>query len=389
MIIHNLGTGQSFGTGRRDGRLFGSATLPAFAFNPPTPPSAPMPTAAPTTQMGLLGADPSRARADAFLRSLGAMASGLLMAGAPSTDPSQRGKGLAMAFGAQPQAFQQDLARQRAANVQKMNLQMAQARAARAAQERKGLDQLAAQYGLPAGTSEAVIKSLIESQAKGRLDANQTVTQERAIRGELVKATGTAQDTVDAYKRMEAIFYNSAAKTPELFRIKDENGNISAITIDKLGISGAADLALIFNFMKAQDPRSVVREGEFAMAANTGGFGEYIKSLISKVEDGQMLTNAQRANLMAQGRNQFIQADATIAKQLKRFGDLADRYKDKGISKENIVGGFVRYKPLLGAALNNLPKSSSTIPKPKSKATAPAIGSSNSQFKLPNPVTGN
>tara|TARA_Y100001968_G_scaffold236985_1_gene220299 strand:- start:378 stop:1487 length:1110 start_codon:yes stop_codon:yes gene_type:complete len=81
--------------------------------------------------MGLLGADPSRARADAFLRSLGAMAPGLLMAGAPSTDPSQRGKGLAMAFGAQPQAFQQDLARQRAANVQNMNLEMARAKAAR------------------------------------------------------------------------------------------------------------------------------------------------------------------------------------------------------------------------------------------------------------------
>ena len=131
MIFHNLGTGQSFGTGHRDGRLFGSATLPAFAFNPPTTPSAPIPTAAPTTQMGLLGADPSRARADAFLRSLGAMAPGLLMAGAPSTDPGQRGKGLAMAFGAQPQAFQQDLARVRAENVQKMNLQMAQAKAAR------------------------------------------------------------------------------------------------------------------------------------------------------------------------------------------------------------------------------------------------------------------
>ena len=85
----------------------------------------------PPTQMRLLGADPSRARADAFLRSLGAMAPGLLMAGAPSTDPGQRGKGLAMAFGAQPQAFQQDLARQRAANVQNINLQMAQAKAAR------------------------------------------------------------------------------------------------------------------------------------------------------------------------------------------------------------------------------------------------------------------
>ena len=110
--------------------MFGAPML----MNTPLPATAAptaMPTAAPTTQMGLLGADPSRARADAFLRSLGAMAPGLLMAGAPSTDPGQRGKGLATAFQAQPQAFQQDLARVRAENVQKMNLQMAQAKAAR------------------------------------------------------------------------------------------------------------------------------------------------------------------------------------------------------------------------------------------------------------------
>lgn len=375
--------------------LLGAPNMPTgLSFNrPPSLPPAPAAPASTATaaspMTGLLGANPAQTRADAFLRSLGAMAPGLLMAGAPSTDPGQRGKGLAMAFGAQPQAFQQDLARARAENVQNMNLKMAQAKAERAVQERRGLDKLAAQYGLPAGTSEAVITKLIETQGKGRLDANQVVTQERGIRGELVKATSKAQDTVDAYKRMEAIFYNPSVKTPELFRIRDEDGNISAITIDKLGISGAADLALIFNFMKAQDPRSVVREGEFAMAANTGGFGEYVKSLISKVEDGQMLTNTQRANLMAQGRNQFIQADATIAKQLERFGDLADRYVNKGISKENIVGGFVRYKPLLDAALKKLSTSTSTIPKPKSKANAPKIGSAKSKFKLPHPVTGN
>ncbi len=340
---------------------------------------------------GLLDAQniTSRNRADAFLRGIGSMAPGLLMAGAPSTDPSARGRGYALAAQGFQQGQQSALDRmiqanqqKRAQQVQDLNLQMAQAAANRAAQERVGLDQLAAQYGVPPGTSEVVIKSLIESQAKGQLDANQTISQERAIRGELVKATGAAQDTVDAYKRMEAIFLNPESKTPKLFQIKDADGNVSSITTDKLGISGAADLALIFNFMKAQDPRSVVREGEFAMAANTGGFGEYVKSLISKVEDGQMLTNAQRANLMAQGRNQFIQADATISKQLKRFGSLADRYKGKGISRDNVVGGFVRYKPLLGAALKNLPKSTSTIPTPRSKVDAPAIGSSKSQFKL-------
>lgn len=353
---------------------------------PPVPVAQTAPPAATPTMTSLLGSNPARARADAFLKGLGAMAPGLLMAGAPSTDPGQSAKGWSMATQGFQQGRQGELDRVRAQNLQNINLQMAQAKAARAAQERKGLDQLAAQYGLPAGTSEAVIKSLIESQAKGRLDANQTITQERQMRTELRTATSGAQDTVDAYKRMEAIFLDPNSKTPKLFQIDDGKGNLKTVTMETLGTNGAADLALIFNFMKAQDPRSVVREGEFAMAANTGGMKEWIKGLVTQVTDGRMLTDPQRKNLMAQGRNQFIQADASIAKQLERYGKIADQYKPIGINRENVVGGFDRYSPLFSASFKNLPKSSSTIPKPKSKATAPAIGSSNSQFKLPNPV---
>ena len=153
--------------------MFGSNYL-----TPQLPINRAIPVAPAAPTMGLLGADPSRARADAFLRSLGAMAPGLLMAGAPSTDPSQRGKGLAMAFGAQPQAFQQDLARTRAENVQKMNLQMARAKAAREKatyqaalkqrQQMLGVAETAAQKAETAGKPEiaAMIRANPEAHIK-------------------------------------------------------------------------------------------------------------------------------------------------------------------------------------------------------------------------------
>lgn len=46
---------------------------------------------------GLLNYDPKRARMDAFIQGLGAMGSGLIAAGAPSTDPGSFGKNLAAA----------------------------------------------------------------------------------------------------------------------------------------------------------------------------------------------------------------------------------------------------------------------------------------------------
>ena len=373
------------------GNLFGSPMMPRPTATPMMPAPAPAarppaPTSAANLQalLALSGQD----RANAFLKGLGAMGPALIAAGAPSTDPGAAQKNIALAGQLRAKTTQDDLTRQRAANIQTLTTQMALQKAGREQQERAGLDRLAAQYGLPEGTSETVLSEFIKTQGNKRLKANEVITQERAIRGELVKATGGAQDTVDAYKRMEAIFYDSSSPTPELFQIDDGEGNLRPLTIDNLGTSGAADLALIFNFMKAQDPRSVVREGEFAMAANTGGFGEYIKSLINRVENGKMLTNKQRASLMSQGRNQFIQADATIAKQLERFGSLADRYKGAGISRENIVGGFSRYTPLLkmkasGGLSDPAPQ---TAPRPTSRSNAPIVGSPSSSFKLPNPT---
>ena len=109
---------------------------------------------------------------------------------------------------------------------------------------------------------------------------------------------------------------------------------------------GAADLALIFGFMKMLDPTSVVRESEFGMAAQTGGLPGYLKSMLGKVSSGDVLTPTERKKLLGQARNQFDTADRTVQNRLaserKRFAS----YGYKGLDANRAFSGiYDPYKP--------------------------------------------
>ena len=62
--------------------------------------------------------------------------------------------------------------------------------------------------------------------------------------------------------------------------------------------NGAWDLASIYMFMRAQDPKSVVREGEFEMAAQTMGLWGQVETWFSKLASWQRLTPEQRQNFI-------------------------------------------------------------------------------------------
>ena len=110
--------------------LLGAPNMPtglSFNLPPSLPPAPAAPAASPMT--GLLGANPAQARAHAFLKGIGAMAPGLLMAGAPSTDPGAMARGHALAAQGFQQGRQGALDRVRAENLQNINLQMLQKKA--------------------------------------------------------------------------------------------------------------------------------------------------------------------------------------------------------------------------------------------------------------------
>lgn len=53
--------------------------------------------------------------------------------------------------------------------------------------------------------------------------------------------------------------------------------------------SGISDIAAVFSFMKSLDPRSVVREGEFQMAASASGVFDQLMNTGEKLKDGKIL----------------------------------------------------------------------------------------------------
>jgi hypothetical protein len=110
----------------------------------------------------------------------------------------------------------------------------------------------------------------------------------------------------------------------------------------QLGTS-AGDMSLIYAFMKMNDPTSVVREGEFATAANTGGLDDKIINIYNRVRDGQMLTPDQR--------QQFLQAaDAQYQDASKNVQDVNSRYQpfaeDYNVNTNRFMIQPEQFKPL-------------------------------------------
>jgi hypothetical protein len=87
--------------------------------------------------------------------------------------------------------------------------------------------------------------------------------------------------------------------------------------------------------MKMLDPGSVVRETEFATAANAGGLLGRLKSLATKVESGQFLSAEQRTEFQNLSRK-FLDA-ARVQEQgvQQSYQAIVDNY---GLNPINVFG---------------------------------------------------
>lgn len=105
--------------------------------------------------------------------------------------------------------------------------------------------------------------------------------------------------------------------------------------------SGANDLALIFGYMKVLDPGSVVREGEFANAENSGGVAERIRNSYNRILRGERLSDVQREAFIQSARTQFAPyIDAQSALEA-RYRGLAEVYD---FNVDNVVTSYLPKK---------------------------------------------
>lgn len=100
---------------------------------------------------------------------------------------------------------------------------------------------------------------------------------------------------------------------------------------------GAADLTLIFSYMKILDPRSVVREGEFANAQNSGGVPDRIRAQYNRIVTGGRLSESQRSAFLSQ-------ASTVVENKLKQQEKVNERYSEiaraSGIPSSLVVEKF-------------------------------------------------
>ena len=98
--------------------------------------------------------------------------------------------------------------------------------------------------------------------------------------------------------------------------------------------SAAGDLALIYNFMKLQDPTSTVLEGEFATAQNAAGVPAQVLNLYNRVNSGERLNPSQRFDFV----NRADQLYRVHWERQKSFNDEFERIaKEAGLDPKSVV----------------------------------------------------
>lgn len=151
------------------------------------------------------------------------------------------------------------------------------------------------------------VKEFDRKLKEGPLGPQDKLKAERDVRKEFTGLSKAFIDQRDAFSRVQA-----SAEDP----------------------SAAGDIALIFNFMKILDPGSVVREGEFATAQNSGGVPDTVRALYNKTISGQRLTPKIRGDFLNRSEKLFSKAEAQHGKRVEQFTGLADR---AGLDVRNII----------------------------------------------------
>lgn len=109
-----------------------------------------------------------------------------------------------------------------------------------------------------------------------------------------------------------------------------------------LNPSPAGDLSLIFNFMKIQDPGSVVRESEFATAQNATSLVGRLGAGAQRVVNGERMLPEQRQDFIDTA-NRLFQSQKRNQKALEQqFSGIAQR---AGIDPQDVIIDFDTIQP--------------------------------------------
>tara|TARA_R110000744_G_scaffold380454_1_gene501299 strand:+ start:1 stop:960 length:960 start_codon:yes stop_codon:yes gene_type:complete len=197
---------------------------------------------------------------------------------------------------------------------------------------------------------------------KQQLGAKDVIDIERNISKNVQSEMGPQIDRVRGYGQMEAIFSDplKAGNAIEGTQIKVKGVGEDGKTFALSG-QGAADMALIFSFMKMNDPGSVVRESEFQMAADTAGMAQGLKNTMSKVMSGDKLSANERKLLMKQARNQYGAAQKELDLRIEQEKKKFNLYDYAGLDANRAFGSiYTPYTPQFASSVFDVTSPKST-----------------------------
>lgn len=152
----------------------------------------------------------------------------------------------------------------------------------------------------PTGTRQALMQSALSAGQEARSFADM-VKGESDLRKE-VNALPEVKNSLSALTSFERI--SSAAA----------------------GESGPDDIAIIFNYMKMLDPESVVRESEYATAANAAGVPERVRAMFNRIKNGERLAPDTRKSFLSAAARQANVYTENLRSVRERYGPVVDSY---------------------------------------------------------------
>jgi hypothetical protein len=141
----------------------------------------------------------------------------------------------------------------------------------------------------------------------------------------------------DKFTRSEKIRKEITANTKEFVKVRDSFGRIK-VAQD----SPAGDISLVFNFMKMLDPGSVVREGEFATAAEAEGVPGRILNTYNRLLTGERLTPKQRKDFASQAGKLFGSAKKGAKRVVDQRLSIGKRF---GLTRQDVFGEVDFFEP--------------------------------------------
>jgi len=172
----------------------------------------------------------------------------------------------------------------------------------------------------------------------------------RPIRGGPADPATSTSRNVQSNRKAEADYRKEFDALPEVKTFKSARQQFN--TLRDLGMkknpTPQDDIALIFNYMKVLDPSSVVREGEFATAQNSGGLDDTVRNTYNRAINGHRLNAEQRRNMVKAAYTNYQNYRET-------YNSVAENYRgyarDNGINPERVARTYTPDKPRASAAI--------------------------------------